>query len=135
LPSASSASRLPKRNVADVTGTLGLLGLAVFVFCYTYERAFYDTFGLSPEDVGQGYGVIVGKAVTGAALLGAIVIPVAYGAALYWAIRPAGVQRWSVVPLATAVTAGYVTALYALLDLPLAVLTRQVVDRVCGAPS
>jgi hypothetical protein len=91
--------------------------LACFVVCYDYERSFFATFGLSPDDVGQGYPVILGKAATGAAVYLALAAPIASGP---WLIRWLGGRlhiqhrflKLALAPIASAtVTAVFLAAI------------------------
>jgi hypothetical protein len=101
----------------DLLASVGLVGLACFVLCYDYERSFFATFGLSPDDVGQGYPVILGKAATGAAVYLALAAPIASGP---WLIRWLGGRlhiqhrflKLALAPMASAtVTAVFLAAI------------------------
>jgi hypothetical protein len=110
----------------EIGAGLALLGLLGFVVCYSYERSFYATFTVSPDDVGQGYAVILGKAATGIALLAALTAPTLLAPWLLHHARsrhPARGQGRTrredikAAGLATVVTAGYSGLLAALAGL------------------
>jgi hypothetical protein len=110
----------------EIGAGLALLGLLAFVVCYSYERSFYATFTVSPDDVGQGYAVILGKAATGVALLAALTAPTLLAPWLLHHLRSRHAARGQVrsrrdnliaAGLATGVTAGYSGLLAALAGL------------------
>lgn len=107
----------------EIGAALALLGLITFVLCYSYERAFYGTFAVSPDDVGQGYAVILGKAATGAALLAALAAPAALSPSLLHLMRRGVRQRiWEhagAVAVAAIITSLYTLVLGVVADLPL----------------
>lgn len=57
----------------DLLGALALMGLATYVVAYSYERAFYETFGMSPEDAGHDYTVVVARAATAGVVVAAFI--------------------------------------------------------------
>ena len=108
---------------AEIGAGLTLLGLLAFVVCYSYERSFYATFAVSPDDVGQGYAVILGKAATGVALLAALAAPTVLAPWLLRHLRarqahPSRSAATTTAALAILITAGYSGLMAALSGLP-----------------
>lgn len=106
-------------DAGDVLAAAGVLGLAAFAVCYSYERAFYGTFGLEPENAGQGYAVIVARAASGALLVAALFGAAAVGPAAAVLLRHR-FARWTraagrALSAAVAAAAGWSAAAVAFL--------------------